>query len=355
MSAQSFAEMDVNKVVDESRDQFFRLSELKEKLEVLKPASQFFLDPKSSLYIREDERGNIENYLNQLQSLLDTLTRTRSESVEEYAQNKANWIQQFNANYNELINRLISPYLAFSASQQPSTQRLKEVEKLLQETEKDSQALKQRLAAESDAAAQSARQTVGRYFDAILDDGRRVWKVAKGLRFYMAQRGNYRFPTLKRKGYRKFGINGGLDYARRRWLVSSASLLIIAAALVIWILKRHFDGNLTSLSTDQLYRRLLAAVPKILALLVVLLPLRFSIKNYNAASHLRVIYKHKSIAIRTLEGYVANMDASSQDEVRKLVAAEIFETPTTGYISTKEGAGSSEIPLEYWLGKIPGN
>lgn len=348
MSAQYFSDLKISGVVDKKRDQYFSLAELEERLKVLKPACQFYLDPKADTYIKRSEKGNIDSYLVQMQSAIQNLVSSRTDNEQQFAANKQAWLDQFNANYDEVLDRLIRPYQVYSNSEDPQ-ERLSKLSSLLTEAEKDAKVFQQKAADQANAAAMSADQTVGRYFMELLDDGRRLPHkyVAPKLRRQK------KFIVLEhRTRGDEFGLNSGLNYVRRRWLMLSSVLLAFAVAVVVWIFKRHFDGNLTSLSTDQLEHRLLAAVPKILALIVVLLPLRFAIKNYNAASHQRTVYKHKSVAIRTLEGYTANMEEAKRNEVRQLVGVEIFETPETGYISRKDGAGSSEIPLEYLFGRI---
>lgn len=349
MSAQYFSEINLKDIIDHSRDEFFKLGEFEDKLSILKSASQFYLNPISDVYIEQREKPNIDTYLNTSQVILNQLVEARNNNPEGFAANKATWTQQFNANYDELLSRLIRPYLAYSASQDPNN-RIQKLDALITDAERNAQLYEKRASDQANATAASARGTIGEHFESLLDDGKRVGSRIPRITAGQDERGVY--ISLKRATNGPTGLNGGLNYSARRWLLASIFLLMVAVFLVAWIFKRHFDGNVTGLSTDDLEKRALAAIPKILALIVVLLPLRFAIKNYNAASHLRTIYRHKAVAIRTVEGYVANMDAPNQNEVRKLIAIEVFQTPETGYISRKDGAGSSEVPMEYMLGKI---
>jgi hypothetical protein len=348
MSAQYFAELKIDEVVDKERDEFFSLTELEDKLRILKSACQFYLDPRSENYIKRSERGTIDSNLTQLQSLVDTMKSNRETDAPTFASNKQNWLEQFHNHYDELLDRLIRPYQAYSASEDPK-KRLDTLTSLITEAESNARSLEEKAAEYADAAADTAETTVGRYFTELLDDGKRLIH-----RFLVHKRIKKRpyIRLVRRHRGKSFGINSGLTYVRRRWLFLSIALLGVAVGVVVWIFAKHFDGDTTGLTTDDLVHRLLAAIPKILALVVVLLPLRFAIKNYNATSHQRTIYTHKSVVVRTLDAYTAKMDTSRRDEVRQLIAAEIFQTPETGYISRKEGAGSSEIPMEYLLGRI---
>ncbi len=75
---------------------------------------------------------------------------------------------------------------------------------------------------------------------------------------------------------------------------------------------------------------------------------RFGYRNYNANKHLENQSLHKYDVLRALQGVyntISNENKDARDELIKTGALTAFQTVESGYITTKEGAGSSDAGL----------
>lgn len=132
------------------------------------------------------------------------------------------------------------------------------------------------------------------------------------------------------------------EASARRWLWGTWVFTVILGIIVsafVW----DTVGNISSSasSTDSIHPAELSL--KIVITATILIALRFGTKNYNANKHLAVINRHRANVLSTIEAYrqSANND-DTKDIILKTGVITAFNTSETGYISTKEGAGSSD-------------
>src|SRR3989338_295239 len=70
---------------------------------------------------------------------------------------------------------------------------------------------------------------------------------------------------------------------------------------------------------------------------------QFFRKNYGAEKHLEEVYRHRSDVLQSLNAvYNALSDTGEKDKILSAGALFAYERGETGYITTKEGAGSSD-------------
>ena len=91
---------------------------------------------------------------------------------------------------------------------------------------------------------------------------------------------------------------------------------------------------------------------KAISLIIVLQYIRFCFRNYNANKHLQQQTLHKYDVLRSLRGIYNTLDKDwdrkDRDELIKTWAIIAFQNIESGYITTKEWAGSTDS----WLGWI---
>ncbi len=80
---------------------------------------------------------------------------------------------------------------------------------------------------------------------------------------------------------------------------------------------------------------------------------QFFRKNYNAEKHLEETYKHRSDVLRSLHAVYNSIDDKAQkDRILSAGALFAYERGETGYITTKEGAGTGEGAIENLIGRL---
>lgn len=80
---------------------------------------------------------------------------------------------------------------------------------------------------------------------------------------------------------------------------------------------------------------------------------QFFRKNYGAEKHLQEVYQHRSDVLQSLHAvYNALSDTNEKDEILRAGALFAYERGETGYITTKEGAGSADGLIEGIFGRI---
>lgn len=77
-------------------------------------------------------------------------------------------------------------------------------------------------------------------------------------------------------------------------------------------------------------------------------------KNYGAEKHLQEVYQHRSDVLQSLHAVYEALKDNAEERAKILSAGALFayERGETGYITTKEGAGSGDSFLEGIFGKI---
>lgn len=92
---------------------------------------------------------------------------------------------------------------------------------------------------------------------------------------------------------------------------------------------------------------------KIATLFFVFQITQFFRKNYGAEKHLEEVYQHRSDVLQSLHAvYNALTDQAERDKILSAGALFAYERGETGYITTKEGAGSSDDIIGGIFGRI---
>ncbi len=137
--------------------------------------------------------------------------------------------------------------------------------------------------------------------------------------------------------------NQGYEYKARRWFVATslAGVAAVGYALLVVLWLNNIEANDPS---DLIYAKL---VTKILAIIPVLYLVRIFQRNYNAFMHLAAVNRHKAQALKTLKAYLSDssIGPEARIEILKEANRHVFDTNQTGFISRKDGAGSSESGL----------
>ena len=133
----------------------------------------------------------------------------------------------------------------------------------------------------------------------------------------------------------------GYERAATLWVMGSAFSVVITGVYAS-ILLAGFNGDS---GWDEL-------VPKLVSLLAPAYFVRFCVQNYRANKHMAIMNSQKAVAARSVQAYTANLRVADEalrvsayttmGEIQKNVAMLIFEPGETGYLTVKEGAGSSD-------------
>lgn len=125
----------------------------------------------------------------------------------------------------------------------------------------------------------------------------------------------------------------------KKWILAVCVLGIAGVSILAWI-----ASEVTDLSDGKLSVVFFALKLPLLALSY--LGLRFSIKNYSAHQHLYVINKQRSNVLNSIEAF---MEGAKDEKTRHAVllagVGAAFSHQETGFITTREGAGSEDQNL----------
>ncbi len=132
--------------------------------------------------------------------------------------------------------------------------------------------------------------------------------------------------------------NRGYEASARKWVF----LVVASIVSTSWFgtyLFREVDFTKVTLE-EVLARALLLAAPAY--------AIRFCVRNYNASKHLAATNRHRAVVLRTLLAFLSRTEIG--DQVREQIVVEaarqVFATEESGYITRKDGAGSSEPIIE---------
>lgn len=125
----------------------------------------------------------------------------------------------------------------------------------------------------------------------------------------------------------------------KKWILAVCVLGIAGVSILAWI-----ASEITDLSDGKLSVVFFALKLPLLALSY--LGLRFSIKNYSAHQHLYVINKQRSNVLNSIEAF---MEGAKDEETKHAIllagVGAAFSHQETGFITTREGAGSEDQNL----------
>jgi hypothetical protein len=123
------------------------------------------------------------------------------------------------------------------------------------------------------------------------------------------------------------------------------AILLLVIGLLLFVNIADYKFLKTYLAQDMLYNFSLAIfIIKIIIIFFFFQIVQFYKKSYNAEKHLEETYRHRSDVLQSLHAVYNSIDSKDEKD-RLLSAAALFayERGETGYITTKEGAGSSDI------------
>jgi hypothetical protein len=130
----------------------------------------------------------------------------------------------------------------------------------------------------------------------------------------------------------------------KMYLFSTGILLLVIGLLFFAnIADSAFLKNY--LAKDMLYNFTLAFfVIKVIIIFFFFQIVQFYRKNYNAEKHLEEVYRHRSDVLHSLHAvYISISDQKEKDGLLSAAALFAYERGETGYITTKEGAGSGDL------------
>lgn len=139
-----------------------------------------------------------------------------------------------------------------------------------------------------------------------------------------------------------------------RFYVASLVILAVVIGLVFFFNIAEFNFIKNHLAADIQLRFSIG----IYAIKAILLVFFFQIsqffrKSFNAEKHLEEVYNHRSDVLSSLHAvYVSINDQNEKDKILSAGALFAYERGETGYITTKEGAGSADGLIEGIFSKM---
>lgn len=140
-----------------------------------------------------------------------------------------------------------------------------------------------------------------------------------------------------------FGVQAGEHKgAAKQWLwgvfaVMTATLLI-TLTVVVDIIHELSDKNF-AMSVE-------ASLIKIAIIAFLYIVIRFNVKNYSAHQHLYIINKQRANVLQSMEAFRSSATSdSTKDAVLLAAIGSAFTQQETGFITTKEGAGSDDSDI----------
>lgn len=140
----------------------------------------------------------------------------------------------------------------------------------------------------------------------------------------------------------------------QKWYFGSVALLLAVVGLVFFFSIADYEILKSYLAEDVLFEFSLGVyIFKLILVLFFFQIVQFFRKSYNAEKHLEEIYRHRSDVLQSLHAvYNAIDDKEEKDKLLAAAAMFAYERGETGYITTKEGAGSDSGYLEGLLSKV---
>lgn len=143
----------------------------------------------------------------------------------------------------------------------------------------------------------------------------------------------------------------------KNWRLILFALLvgfIILIGITFFISISDFNYIKNHLAADLTYKIVVTSISIKIGLIFGYIQfIRFINRNYNAEKHLENVYLHRRNVLQTLHAvYGAISNAEEKDRILSAGALLAFERGETGYITTKEGAGSDDSVLNVLLSKF---
>lgn len=127
--------------------------------------------------------------------------------------------------------------------------------------------------------------------------------------------------------------------AAKKWLVALIVGSVLGALLGITVIIELVH----SLNDDHYNPGTEAYIFKLSIIALIYFGLRFLIRNYSAHQHLYVINKQRANALATMEAFrTSAISENAKDEILLAAVAAAYSQQESGFITTREGAGSDD-------------
>lgn len=269
-------------------------------------------------YLPEYHRNNIATKVSQVLAIFDEIQAFNPEQDSAWSQ-RNNLVQRFNSEYREFYDYLVEKLHAYlgnrAYSKELDTDFGKKAKKELDEIrtiKADIDEVRQSVKDAASIASDTASTATAQFFDDEAETHRRV--------------------------------------ARKWFWGVMASFLVVGIITLIFTLSIVKDLNGDDGNINVSYLTI-----KVVIIAVSLLALRFTTKNYNANKHLAVVNKHRANVLKSVEAHrTTAVDIATKDAILAAGVAAAFAQAETGFISTKEGAGTDSIdPVSYLKDIVP--
>lgn len=269
-------------------------------------------------FLPEYHRNNMSTKISQVLAIFDEITVFNPQQDNAWSQ-RTSLVQRFSSEYRELYDYLIEKLQAYlgnrAYSKELNTDFGKQAKKELDDIRSikaDIDEVRQSVKDAATIASDTASTATAQFFD---DEAR----------------------THNKTAFKWF------------WGVI-ASFAIVGAITLLFTLSivHELSGKIDDINATY-------TTIKVVVIAVSLLALRFTTKNYNANKHLAVVNKHRANVLKSVEAHrTTAVDNSTKDAVLAAGVAAAFSQTETGFISTKEGAGSDSVdPVSYLKDIVP--
>lgn len=149
-----------------------------------------------------------------------------------------------------------------------------------------------------------------------------------------AQTADVQYAAIFEKQSKKFSEGA------TRWLLASVMVAVFLLVFLLWG-ANYLAVTISALSNSKQSVNIAESVYKIIVLSIGFYLLKTTLHNYRAQKHLEVMNRHRANTLQSLNVLrEAIEDVTYKDFVTAAGARMIFETGETGYLTSKEGAGS---------------
>jgi hypothetical protein len=125
----------------------------------------------------------------------------------------------------------------------------------------------------------------------------------------------------------------------KKWLLSLLAISSVALAIALTVV---YD-IIQELKSKDFTANTEAYIIKVAILAFLYIGIRFTIKNYSAHQHLYIVNKQRSNILTSMEAFrTSALEGPAKDSILLAAVGAAFAQQETGFITTKEGAGSDD-------------
>ncbi len=313
-------------------DPYFKFDQIKDRLEALVASAKDVAETPSFWEELPDSiRELIRTRVTELQVVLNEIIANRENPTWLTAQYESR-ISSINARYEELYRDFVRAVRehrnSLDTTRSETRSELERLKKATRKAEKSSISI-------SEVTSETSALTLYEYFETsvngseyLRETAKTGWRRGYGIKGRISRR--WSFFVQGKRGY---------EASARKWLL----LVVLSIAATSFFGKYLFrDVNFTKVTVEEvLARALLLAAPAY--------AIRFCVRNYNAAKHLAAVNRHKSIVLRTLLAFLDRQEITDpvREQIISEAARQVFSSDESGYLTRRDGAGSSESVLEF--------